>query len=85
MNIELINFGDWYQQYHEGGAMRRAKRDAFIRGTMPPLAPANVHSGGTGHPFAVVVASRVKTHADKEDSEDGEDKKDKKSKKKKKS
>jgi hypothetical protein len=62
---DLINFQDWYEErLEEGGAMRRAKRDAFIRQLMPSLAPANVHSGGTGHPFAVMIASRVTTHAD---------------------
>lgn len=72
----LIDFKTWCEQnLEEGGAMRRAKRDAFIRQTMPPLAPANVHSGGTGHPFAVKNASKTKTDSDKK----------KKSKKKKKS
>ena len=62
--IKLLSFNDW-QELQEGGAMRRAKRDAFVRQTMPPLAPANVHSGGTGSPLAVARAKKVKTHADK--------------------
>jgi hypothetical protein len=59
----LISLQDCYEErLEEGGAMRRAKRDAFIRQLMPPLAPASVHSGGTGHPYAVMIASRVTTH-----------------------
>jgi len=60
---DLISFQEWYEErLEEGGAMRRAKRDAFIRQLMPPLPPASVHSGGTGHPYAVMIASRVTTH-----------------------
>lgn len=63
--MSLIDFNDWYSNFNEGGAARRAKRDAFIRGTIPPLAPANVHGGSTGHPEAVKNAKKVKVAKDK--------------------
>jgi len=61
--MALMKFEAWLQ-VREGGAMRRAKRDAFRRKTMPPLAPANVHSGGTGYPWEVETAEKVPTQVD---------------------
>ena len=65
---ELISFKEWYKQWQESGAMRRLKRDAFERGTMPPPAPASVNSGNTGTPFQIMMASKVKTYSPKKKS-----------------
>ena len=64
MDINLIGFEDWLQRYDEGGAQRRRVRDAFERGTLPPIAPASVNSGGTGSPLAQKNAAKVKTDVD---------------------
>lgn len=74
--MNLPSFEEWRQMQTEGGAMRRAKRDAFRRGTMPPLAPANVNSGGTGTPFEIENAKKVKTHEDNEKKSKKKKKKD---------
>ena len=61
--MDLMSFSDWVE-IKEGGAHRRAKRDAFRRKTIPPLAPADVHGGGTGYPWEVETAEKVPTHVD---------------------
>lgn len=66
MNIKLLSFDEYRQTMEESGAARRAKRDAFLRGTMPPMAPINVNSGNSGTPAEVEGAKKVKTQVDVE-------------------
>ena len=61
---DLKSIHDWFNELEEGGAQRRAIRDSFIRQIKPPLAPANVNSGLSGPPAAVVIALKVKTDSD---------------------
>lgn len=63
-DIKLMSFAEWRANLQESGAMRRLKRDSLIRGTMPPIAPNNVNSGGSGTPYEIEQASKIKTDTD---------------------